>query len=272
MKKIILFVFVLFSILSCQKQTQWQLKEGDSDFIVVDGLLTDEAKSHIIKISRPVLNLNEPAAPVSKAVVTINDGDSTYFLNEQPINSGLYLTKSNFAAKSGKIYSLNIQTGGQTYTANASMVTGSYFKTLRYAKNNNDNLYKITWVANAYSPQKPAMYEILIDWSGVAGFETSSSDQCKAKLYYYALPTIDVTQIFAPELEKVNFPLGTIITEKKYSLTSEHASFFRALLLETSWKGGLFDSAPANLPSNLSKGAVGFFGVCSVNSVSIIVS
>jgi hypothetical protein len=272
MRKIALFVFALIAFFSCQKQTEWQLKNGNYDFIVVDGMLTDEAKSHIIKISRPTPNINETSEAVSNATVTLSDGDSIYTLVEQPANSGLYRTKSNFAAKSENAYTLNILAGGKTYSAKTTMATGSYFKTLRYTKNNDDNLYKITWVANAYNPQKPAMYEILIDWSAVQGYEILNAELCKAKLYYYSLPSIDVTQIFAPELEKVSFPAGTIITERKYSLTSEHASFCRALLLETSWKGGLFDSAPANLPTNLSNGAIGFFSVCSVTSVSIIVS
>ncbi len=262
----------MLSAISCQKQIEWKLKEGNYDFIVVDGMLTDETKSHIIKISKPVLNINESSEAVTDAIVTISDGDSVYTLTEQPIKSGCYSTKSNFAASSGKTYFLLIKSGEKTYSATASMAPGSYFKTLRYSKNNNDNLFKISWVANAYNPQKSAMYEILIDWSGVQGYEEVNSDICKAKLYYYTLPSIDVTQIFAPELEKVSFPAGTKITERRYSLTSENASFIRALLLETNWKGGLFDSAPANLPTNLSTGAIGFFSVCSVTSVSIIVS
>jgi hypothetical protein len=272
MRIIVLLVFVLISAVSCQKQTTWQLKEGNHDFIVIDGMLTDEAKAHIVKISKPVLNINESALPVSNAIVTITDGDSTYILIEQPLSSGVYKTKNNFAAVMGKIYTLNISTEGKIYKATAAMTASSYFKTLRYSKNSNDNLYRITWVANAYSPQKPAMYEILIDWSGVSGYESLDPESCKAKLYYYTLPTLDVTQIFAPELEKVSFPIGTIITETKYSISSEHASFVRALLLETNWKGGLFDSAPSNLPTNISNGAVGFFSVCSVVSISIVVS
>jgi hypothetical protein len=108
------------------------------------------------------------------------------------------------------------------------------------------------------------MYEILLDWANAPGFENSNADSCKAKLYYYTLPTLDVSEVFAPTLEAVSFPKGTILTERKYSLTDEHAAFIRALLLETTWSGGYFNTASANVPTNLSKGAVGFFGACGV--------
>ena len=108
------------------------------------------------------------------------------------------------------------------------------------------------------------MYEILLDWSAVPGFEQQNPDSCKAVLYYYTLPTIEVSQVLAPTLEKVTFPKGTLITERRYSLTDEHAAYFRALLLETTWSGGFFNTASANVPTNLSTGALGFFGACGV--------
>ncbi|NTW34192.1 MAG: DUF4249 family protein [Bacteroidetes bacterium] len=125
---------------------------------------------------------------------------------------------------------------------------------------------------NAYAPVRYAMWEILLDWSNVRDFQNQNPDSCKARLLYYSLPTIDVSQVLPPEIEKISFPLGTTITQKRYSLTSEHAEFIRALLYETNWEGGLFDSAHSNLPTNISKGAVGFFAVCSVTSVSLIVN
>jgi hypothetical protein len=86
------------------------------------------------------------------------------------------------------------------------------------------------------------------------------------------LPTLDVSQIFSPEMEKVSFPAGTIINERRYSLTPEHAEFFRELLLETNWTGGLFSLSNANVITNLTEGAIGYFGVCSVTSLSLTVT
>lgn len=108
------------------------------------------------------------------------------------------------------------------------------------------------------------MYEVLLDWSSAPGYENENPDSCKIKLYYYTLPTLDVSEVFAPDFEKVSFPSHTIITERRYSLTDEHAAFLRALLLETTWQGGFFNTANSNIPTNLSEGAKGFFGACGV--------
>jgi hypothetical protein len=44
------------------------------------------------------------------------------------------------------------------------------------------------------------------------------------------------------------------------------------MLLETNWTGGLFTVAPANVGTNLSEGAFGFFGACAVTELSVIVT
>ena len=89
-------------------------------------------------------------------------------------------------------------------------------------------------------------------------------------MLFYTLPTLDVSQIFAPPVEAVSFPAGTVITESRYSLTPEHAGFVREMLLETSWQGGLFSSVPANVTTNLSDGAVGWFGACGKTTLSLV--
>jgi len=156
-----------------------------------------------------------------------------------------------------------ITVGNKAYSSKAVLEPPAEFVFLKY-RSEGDNKYVITAVANSYNPSRSAMYEILLDWSTAAGYEAQNPDSCKAKLYYYTLPTIDVSEVLAPTLERITFPAGTVITEKRYSLTSEHAGFIRAMLLETTWQGGFFNTAPANVITNMSTGAVGFFGACGV--------
>ena len=132
-------------------------------------------------------------------------------------------------------------------------------------------MFYIDWVANAFSSQEPAIWELLLDWSKVPGYENAGSAGCQARMLFYTLPTLDVSEIFAPEMEKISFPAGTIINERRYSITPEHAEFLREMLLETNWTGGLFSLANANVMTNLSAGAIGYFGACSVTSLSITV-
>jgi len=266
-----LYTIYLFFVLliSCEKRADWTLHSENKNLIIVDGTITSEKKEHNIKLTFPVTQLNETPQPVTGATVIISDEDSIYPLTEQPANSGIYVRK--FIGCAGKHYTLLINYNNNVYSAKTTMLAGINFQPLLYAKNKNNNLYHITWVANVYNAQNFAMWEILLDWSNVAGYQNQNPDSCKARVLCYTLPTIDVSQVLPPEIQNISFPAGTVITERRYSLTSEYAEFIRALLSETNWQGGLFDSAHGNLPTNLSEGAAGFFAACGVISLSLTV-
>jgi hypothetical protein len=272
MKKLIFLFLVQFIISSCEKMTEWQLHGPNKDLIVVEGIIVDEQKTQTIKISHSVNELNEIPQPVSGASVIIFDEDSAYILTEQSANPGYYDTKNYFIARVGKHFTLRVDYNNKIYSAKTYMMQSYQFKQLKYAKNTDNDLYHIIWVAYPYNTEKPAMWEILLDWSHVSGYDPADSAKNRARLIYYTLSTIDVNELFAPRTETVSFPSGTIITERRYSLTPEHVEYFRALLSETNWKGGLFDSTPANTPTNMSEGAVGFFGACSVTNISLTVN
>ncbi|MDD5570309.1 MAG: DUF4249 family protein [Bacteroidales bacterium] len=267
----IFYIIVLLFLFGCEKKTEWQLKEKHEDLVVVDGIITDEQKSHEIKITHSVTELNEVPQPVIGANVVISNEDSVWNLTEQPANSGIYKTGTSFSAKTGKNYTLLIDYTGKTYTAKTYMVSGENFVPLVYAKNDDGKFYHIVRVCNPYAPNHPAMWELSLDWSNLPAYIDSLPEKCKAKFMYYSLPTIDVSEVLPPEIEKVSFPAGTKIVERRYSLTPEHVEFLRALLSETTWSGGLFDSAHSNVPTNLSEGAAGFFGACAVTTVTIYV-
>jgi hypothetical protein len=265
---------MVFGILmaSCVKQVSWNVPGGDSNLIAVDGILTSERKTQTIVISHPVNNLNDTAVPVRGATVVIHTADSTWNLTEQPSGSGKYQTPPAFIALLNKTYTLNIFYGSSVYSAKAAMVAGTVFSQLTYAVNDKDTLYHIDYVASAFNSNQPAMWEVLLDWTKVPGYQNADTGKCKARLLFYTLPTLDVSEIFAPVVEQVSFPRGTTITERRYSLAPQHAEFIREMLLETSWQGGLFPMAAANVTTDLSAGAVGFFGVCAVNELSMIVN
>jgi len=264
MKKLLTFLMLILLLTSCEEQTDWSLQNGNIDFIVVDGIITNELKVQTIKLSKPVTGLNEKPQPVTGATVLVSSSQVTYTFHDDPKQPGVYLSDNAFIGLKNKTYSLLITSGSKVYTSKAILAPPVEFVFLQYKINAADNKYRITWVANTFHPVRPAMYEILLDWSAAPGYAEANPDSCKAKLFYYTLPTLDVSEIFAPSLEKTTFPPGTVISERRYSLTDEHASFIRAVLLETTWQGGFFNTASANVPTNLSEGAVGFFGASGV--------
>jgi hypothetical protein len=266
----LLFITLLFQ--GCVKETSWTYSDTLAPVMVVDAILTDEVKSHEVKLLYSNTALNQSPSMATGATVLISDADSAWILVSDTLNPGVYHTPSWFVAKTGKYYTLQIFHHEKVYTARAGMTPGQFFKEVQCAKNEDNGLYYVDWVANAFNATGPAMWELLIDWSEVPGYEGLDSLENHARMLFYTLPTLDVSEIFAPRMESVFFPAGTIITERRYSLSPEHAEFARELLLETNWTGGLFTVAPASVSSNLSGGALGFFGVCAVNEVSVIVT
>ena len=272
MKKIAWFILLLLSTSDCVKEVDWTTNQPGADLIIVDAILTDETKAQSIKIEYPVAELNQDPLPVSGAIVRVSNEDSTWLFVENNVKPGNYISPAGFLPVSGKNYTLFISYSGNIYSAKATLAEGTTFKELQYVKNTNNELFHIDWVASAFSAEKSAMWEILLDWSAVPGYEQADSNSTHARLLFYTLPTLDVSEIFAPEMELVSFPAGTNITERRYSMTPEHAEFARELLLETNWAGGFFNVASANVITNLSSGAKGYFGVCAVTSLSVTVT
>jgi hypothetical protein len=255
--------FLAFS--SCEKKTEWTLDEQQTHPVVVDGIITDELKTQSIRIMFAIDTLNEIPVPVAGAEVIVSGNGNVYHFHEQSGQSGNYLSDMQFAGVAGQQYSLLVTVSKKVYSAKASMDAElSTFDPAKYAYDPSDSLLQFYWVTDPYSLSSPAMYELLLDWSKVPDYLSADSTETHAKLQYYSLPTLDVSEIFAPAMKKIKFPKGTVIVERKYSLTKEYAAYLRALLLETTWQGGLFTTTSANVPTNLSSGALGYFAACSV--------
>lgn len=270
LRYIFLMLTACFLAPGCEKEVSWQVEDSGVQNIVVEGTITSEYKTQVIIISNTTENPNEVPAPVSDAEVIVSSSDSVYLFREDPLRDGFYISEKEFAGMPGNEYTLFISTGGKIISGKASMDPVSDFLFLSYGYHGSENLLNIRWVAEPYSPSEPAMYEILLDWSAVPGYTDLPAAGTSARLLYYTLPTLDVSQLFAPQIEQVLFPPGTIITERKYSLTAEHAEYIRAMLAETNLQGGLFNSVPADLPLNLSSNALGYFSACDVLEKTIV--
>lgn len=271
MKKILAILLFVAAFSGCVKETTWDIGDGEKK-VVVDGILTDEPGVQVIRLQYSVAELNAVPEPVTGAEVIINTEDSSFVLTEDTLQPGVYQTRPGFSAEQEKTYTLQIFHQGNLYSAKAEMMPGITFDPLQYVQEPGKNMFHVSFVASAFSPDDPAMWEVLLDWSQVPGYSPGDSLVNRARLLFYTLPTIDVTEIFAPEMEKVSFPAGTIVTQKRYSLTSAHASFVRELLSETTWQGGLFNTMPSDVSTNLSNGATGWFGVCGVRTLSFTIA
>ncbi len=272
MNRLLKYISLILIFTACEKKFDWPLASVDPGLIVIDGIITNEEKHHEIRLSYPVMDVGDAVLTISGATVLVSGDSNSYSFIEDSLNPGNYISQEAFQGEEGKYYSLLISKDDEIYTAKAKLIRARDFTPLRYTQVANGKKYKIQWVAPPYNAQFGAMYEILLDWSHLSVYADSTLESTQARLLYYTLPSLDVSEIFAPEPERIVFPEGTRITEKRYSLSEDHTAYVRAVLLETTWNGGLFGTTHDNVPTNLSNGAIGFFGACGVTTKEFVVT
>ena len=272
-----LIILVAFLFSSCIQELDWIEGDGLENKLIVEGRLTTEQKAHYVKLSRSrgVIVEGEPIG-VSGAVVSISDREQSYALME--IEPGLYQTDSTVQGQLGKVYELRIELDGEIYTATDSMVEATLPRPTAIRESElAKGFYWLEYPGNfgAEAPAKlsfqvitpagwaddfPSEYTILERWQdrkdGHIGVDST----------YYIHPYLEPPALLAYGVIEVGiYPLGTEIHFTHASLSEGHYAFIRALMSETEWKGlGPFGYNSANLPTNLSNGALGYFGVSHI--------
>lgn len=282
----LIYVFIIIGSLlqSCIQELEW-IEEGDiQELLVVEGLITSEQKAHYVKLSRNrgVIVEGKPEG-VSGAIITISDGENTYLLAET--EAGLYLTDSTVAGTLGKTYELRIELEGEVFIAIDSMVEATIPEpvSLREAELAK-GFYWVTYPGNfgvvaparltmqiktpaGWADTFPEEYRITEFWQERKdGYESNDTT-------YYLHPSLEPPAILAYGIGEIGiYPLGSIIEISHASLSEGYYNFIRALMSETEWKGlGPFGYNPANLPTNISNGAVGYFGTSHITTFEQVI-
>ena len=253
---ILLSATLLLFLVSCEEKTTWDLQSSEI-FAVADCILTNELKPQVLKLYRSSEKLNELSAGISGAAVEINDGRQIVNFVEDDTEKGKYLSAVPFRATAGIIYRLTISLGAKADTAYTEMTGIAPLDDIDIAPK--DSLYRLVY----HESQDASMMEVYYDWSDMPDF-CSKYGACEASEVFYTLDNIDAEKVFAPDRQIISFPEKTRIIRRKYSLGPAHQQFIRALLLETEWRGGLFDAEQGNVPTNFSHGIRGWFGACMV--------
>jgi hypothetical protein len=259
----LIFLLVIMVVSACEVEYPWKLQSVETQTLVVDGILTNELKPQCIKLSLVNSGINMPYQPFSGATVNVSFDNYLYEFHESVTEPGAYYSNA-FQAVIGKSYALNIEVQSSVYTANASMAAITPLDQISIVSDK--NLYRYNFVKYG----SPAMIEVYYNWSSDSAY-SSSYGHSQAQETFYVLNNVDVNKEFGPEKDTIFFPKGTTIIRKKYSLSEEHQTFLRSLLMETEWRGGIFDVQQGNVYTNISNGARGFFGACMVLSDTTVV-
>jgi hypothetical protein len=236
--------------------TTWDIQPSGR-FPVVDCIITNELKVQELRLYRSTEGLNQHPEGISGAVITLSDSINTLSFSE--VEPGRYMSAVPFMASAGNKYTLSVTCQGISAAAHAELVAITPLESFEIVPY--DSLFRFVYP----SGNQPSMTEVFYNWSAVPGY-CEAYGSCHASEAFYTLDNIDVSKMFAPDRIIIPFPRGTQIIRRKYSLSQDHQRFIRSLLLETDWRGGLFDVEQGNVPTNFSSGMRGWFAACMVLS------
>ncbi|MFT6845176.1 MAG: hypothetical protein ACJAUV_001367 [Flavobacteriales bacterium] len=272
MKQIISFLSVLLLFSYCTEKIDIDLNTLDQRRLVVDAWITNDSSNQYIDLSYTVdFFEDEPAQKATGASVQIiNNNTSTIFNESAP---GIYDAPSGFNGKVGQSYTLNIDVDKEQYTSFAYLDSVMSIDSLSYLK------------LDDKAPPSPPRgrkkgYDLLMsikelpgtgDYYAIKTYKNGVLDS--DTLYEYAFfddQLIDGYDYKLISFTSVDAEIGDVFDIELMSISEEAYEAYRAMFSE-SFRGGIFDAPPANVPSNISNGALGIFNASAISKGSVTI-
>jgi hypothetical protein len=260
------FTFLILALIfsACTENIEYGV--GDQEpVIVVDGLFTAVKKAHEVKLtwSSGVYNTDAPK-PVEGATVAISSANDIIALTE--VTPGVYSTADSIMGEIGIAYSLNISYEGESFNSDeivlvdvpeidcAFMIDGDTSSVFTRGK------YLALMAAN----ETPGVGNYYL-WNFYAN-DTLFTDTIGEKIYNSdeLIDGIEFTQIPIFFFDSLEINKYDDLRLEMMSINKDYYEFLIAMQLE-SFRGSPFDGPAANVPTNMSNGALGFFLVSDVS-------
>lgn len=279
--KNIISVFTLFLIIhgvlsSCTEDMELTLNDSEPR-LVVDGRLSTDTTTHFVRLTLSGSYFDsQPPLAIKDALVTIKDDVQTIVLDESTEFPGYYLTPANYYGLPGRTYELqiagvDIDNDGveENYTATSKLNPVAPIDSVRLEYHTEWKLWKVLLYA-----QDPAETKDFYNFA-VALNDSLLSDRY-SKLGFVDDRFFDGNyaggvwvQTIDEEEEDVVLKDGDWVRLTMGGITEEFYNYLVAVEEETGFKAPLFSGPPANLPGNVSNGALGFFQAYSYSVDSV---
>ena len=268
MKKLLYIALAIaLGVSACTERIDLELNDDNNQRLVVDGWFTDQEKVHTVRLTKTTSYFHNEAAPMATgATVKITDGVETFHLTET--SPGVYETADNVAGKRGQTYTLEIDLDGEHYEASSYMDTIPPIDSITYElyeelEGEPEDIYDLfLW---AQEPAGVGDYYYLKTYLN----GNSMSDTLRNNAFA-SDELVDGGYIKGAYFNEVLAESGDSLRIEMHAISSESYRFFEAVMLETDWRGGIFDGPPANIPSNVNNGALGFFVTSAVSEESLV--
>ena len=272
--------FLLFISLLTQCTERINVEVGSTyTRLVVEGYLSTDTMQHKIRLTRSGDYFSDkPAQPVSNAIVTIYDEDTTVILYESHDNPGTYLTEPDYYGVPGKTYTLtisqvDIDNNGETeeYTASSKLEPVNPIDSIRL-ENLKGTDFNI-WEVLVYAWDSPAtnFYAFKVLRNGHLITDSLHELIVQNDVFFngnYAdgIPAQFLDQGNRDEIIKP----GDTVTLEINGITEDYYNFILEAQSEIFYQNPIFSGPPANISSNVSNGSLGFFIAYSVARSSVV--
>lgn len=270
MKKLIYSVFAATVMLSaCTERIDLELNEDENQRLVVEGWFTNQMKEHEVRLTLTESYLyNQPTPKAEGAAVTITDEDGTVWLLDET-SPGIYKT-AEVAGVTEKWYTLDIEYGGEVFSATSWMRPTEPIDSLHVRVLDpmeefgfpGDPYYSVRlWTQELEGVGDSYMWQTYVN--GFSVRDTLTELTFVEDGIYDGIYLEDVEIDFLDIETEAN--IGDTVKLEQYNIGAEAFEVFIGIMNETAWNGGLFDAPPANVQTNLTNGALGFWGAAGVS-------
>ncbi|MFV0398331.1 MAG: DUF4249 family protein [Bacteroidales bacterium] len=256
---ILMIAAILFS--GCEKIVDIDYKNNQSR-IVIDGNITNLTGPYYVKITKSKsLTEIDPYITVDTAVVVISDdaGNRDILI---PIGNGIYRT-TTIIGEEGRTYTLNIEIGDQSYTAQSTMPKLVVFDSIKVEEISFAGEIEYNLIPVYKNPiEKGNNYRFVL-----------SVDSKLVNQHLVLNDEINNGQVNTLKLEVDDTDLklksGTLVDIEMQCIDKSVSLFYTTLaLIGNNGPGG--GTTPSNPPNNISNGALGLFSAHTTQSKSIV--
>ncbi len=281
MKKIgfLIQLFAVLLIVSCTEVIDIDLQDGDNNKLSVSGKFTNETKAHQVELKYTVDYFSTGEIPMvenARVYISNNQGDT---INLTETSTGIYQTASDVAGIIGVTYKLNIELqNGEKYNSDeqimpAPIEADSIICEYREGVAFMDGGYYVQYFGQETAGEGGNYFwDLYID--NVLDSDTLKESRFENDQFVDGQYIHDMDLFFLEEEEVYEIVDGTRIREKElkvasYTTSKQRYEYCIATMLETEWRGGMFDGPPANVPTNIYRSdGTKMFGLFSVESVT----
>jgi len=263
---VVIYITAIFIFTGCQKVINVNLNEA-APLLVIEGLITDSVGPYIVKLSKSGSYFDQPILPpVSDAIVVISDNIGTIDTLKET-RPGIYLT-SKLQGIPGRTYNLMVLSENRIYTGSSTMFSHVGIDALKLEKGTsqgfgfgghgqNDTRVDIHCIFK--DPLEKNFYRIKVytnDSIGIGNYKLYDDQYTNGK---------------ETDLQVRRASVGDVSFVELISLDQFTYEYYRTLsdLLHTN---PIFGSTPANPNTNLTNGALGYFGACAISTKTIIIT